>query len=254
MRLANRDPDDKEDHGISNTRLTVFKRCRLKYYWTYIDKQPQEEGEALLRGKSAHKALYIYYTKKSKLEAIEAAWEEYSPFHPASLEGMLKLDTILWRYFAWARIYDRWHVSRAEHTLEVEYKGIKLMGICDLIVRKAGKRFIVDHKFQKSHSFSHLDVDSQVSHYLALASLAGIKIQGLIYNIINLELGNTNTVALRQVASRTPQFIKKYLESIPPQVEEMKKLEEGKLAVYPNWTKDCCWDCGFYKQCVKVRK
>lgn len=238
--------------AISNSRLVIYRRCRLKYYWTYVDKQPQEEAEALLRGKAAHKALSTYYKENNVDYAIADAWSEYDPYNENSLNDMLKLDKILSRYFTWAKTNDRWKVLEVEHTVEAEYKGKKIMGIWDLLIEKAGKKFIVDHKFQKSHSFSNLDVDSQVSHYLALAQLLGVKIQGLIYNIVNLEPGQPHNIAFRQITNRSPQFITRYLDSLVPQIDEMQQLEDGNLSVYPNWTKDCVWDCSFRKLCLKT--
>jgi hypothetical protein len=236
--------------SYSNTRLTTFKRCRLKYHWQYVDKQEQKEGVALVRGRSAHRALAAFYSGKEPKKAIAEAWDEYNPASPEQFQKMQELDFILNRYLDWCITQDLWKVLEVEHTVEVDYNGIKLMGIWDLLVRKAGKTFIVDHKFQKSHSFSNLEVDPQVTHYLALAKLLGIEVHGLIYNIVNLELGDTKTVALRQIAGRQDYFIQAYLKSLAPQIKEMKKADKKKLEIYPNWTRDCCWDCSHYRRCV----
>jgi hypothetical protein len=236
--------------AFSNTRLTTFKRCRLKYHWQYVDKQPSMAGRALRRGAAAHLAMAAYYRGKSPKDAIADAWEAYSPASPKSLEYMLELDLILARYFEWAAKNDFWKVQLVEESVEVEYNGIKLMGIWDLLIKKAGRLWLVDHKFQKSHSFSNLEVDPQVSHYLALARLMGLKVDGLIYNIINLDTGKVKEVALRQQIGRSDYFIQAYLDSLPPQVKEIQKAQRKTLKIYPNWTRDCCWDCSFYRKCI----
>lgn len=236
--------------SFSNTRLTTYKRCRLKYHWQYVDKQENHEGLALRRGRAAHKALAAYYEGESPKKAIRYAWEEYGPSDDHLFQKMQELDFLLDRYFKWAKKTDRWRVLKVEHTVEAKWQGISLMGIWDLLVDVRGKKFIVDHKFQKSHSFAHLEVDTQVSHYLALAKLLGIEVHGLIYNIVNLELGETKTVALREIVGRQDYFIESYLQSLIPQVKEIKKAEKKKLPIYQNWTRDCCWDCQFMRQCV----
>ena len=236
--------------SFSNTRLTTFKRCRLKYHWNYVEKQETVGSAALRRGSAAHAAMAAYYSGKSVKDAVAIAWEEYRPTTDKSLERMLALDALLCRYFEWARKNDFWQVLAVEENVEVQCGANKLMGIWDLLVKKAGHLYIVDHKFQKSHSFSHLEVDSQVSHYLALARLKGIRVAGLIYNIINLEPGKTENIAFRQSVSRTDYFIQTYLDSLDPQIKEIKKAEKKKLPIYPNWTKDCCWDCQFYRRCI----
>lgn len=236
--------------SYSNTRLTTFRRCRLKYHLTYVDPVPQKDSLALRRGHAAHVALAKYYSGSTIKEAAGAAWADYAPQSDEAIKRMHDLDHILVRYFNWAAIYDQWKVLAVERTVEASYNGIKLMGIWDLLVNRQGKNYIVDHKFQKSHQTSNLEVDSQVSHYLALAHLLGIEVFGLIYNIVNLETGNTEKVTVRATATRQKYFIKAYLDSLLPQIKEIKKADKKKLEIYPNWTKDCCWDCGFYRQCV----
>lgn len=237
--------------SYSNTRLTTFKRCRLKYHWQYVDKSnTSSEGLALRRGRAAHIAMAQFYSGQPVKQAIRAAWNEYDPFDAETMRKMEELDAILTRYFAWAKVNDRWKVLAIERSVEVSWNKRKLMGIWDLLVKKSGKIFIVDHKFQKSHSFSNLEVDPQVTHYLALAKLMGIEVHGLIYNIVNLELGDTKTIALREIVGRQDYFIQSYLESLEPQIKEIEKAEKNKLSIYPNWTRDCCWDCQYYRRCI----
>lgn len=242
--------EDSATRSYSNTRLTTYKRCRLKYYWQYIERQGQSNATALRRGAAAHKAMAVFYEGAPVMEAIEAAWLDYGPNDPESLEQMLKLDEILSRYFSFTARNDKWKVLEVEHTVEVKYQGEKLMGIWDLLIETQGKRFIVDHKFQKSHSFANLDADPQVTHYLALAKLAGVKVDGLMYNIVNLELSKTAAPCFRQIVNRSEAFIDAYLQGLLPQIEEISELEAGNISVYPNWTRDCCWDCQWYAQCL----
>lgn len=237
--------------SYSNTRLSTFRRCRLKYHWQYVNKGGnQTEGLALRRGRAAHVAMASFYGGKSIRDAVRDAWEEYDPFDAETTRKMHELDFLLTRYMKWCPSHDRWKVLATEQIVEAKYGSHKLMGIWDLLVRKSGKNFIVDHKFQKSHQLSHLEVDTQVTHYLALARLSGVEVQGLIYNIINLELGKTDTIAIRQIAGRPDYFIDAYLKSLDSQIKEMKKADKEKLLIYPSWTKDCCWDCQFYRRCI----
>lgn len=238
--------------SFSNSRLTTFKRCRLRYHWQYVEKQGQTvlKSRALRRGTAAHAGMAAYYQGKPLKEAVAVAWEAYAPSDLKSLKYMLELDLILSRYFNWAKTNDLWNVVAVEQTVEVDYGPHKLMGIWDLLVKRTGKLYIVDHKFQKSHSFSNLEVDPQVTHYLALARLMGLKVEGLIYNIINLETGKTDKIAFREQTSRQDYFIKSYLDSLEPQIKEIKKAQRQKLPIYANWTKDCCWDCSFYRRCI----
>lgn len=238
--------------AYSNTRLTTFKRCRLKYHWQYVAKGTErpKQARALRRGAAAHLAMAAYYRGKPLKQAVNEAWEAYGPASPVGLKYMFELDTILARYFTWAKVNDLWQVQMVEETVETEYNGVKLMGIWDLLVKKNGRLWIVDHKFQKSHTFSNLEVDPQVTHYIALARLIGIPVEGVIYNIINLETGNIKDIAFRQQTGRSTYFIQSYLDSLIPQVKEIKKAQRGTLSIYPTWTKDCCWDCQFYRRCI----
>lgn len=237
--------------AVSNTRLSLFRRCKLKYYWSYIGKGPSTtSSRGLIRGKAGHQALADFYSGRTMKEAIEAAWISFSPNCEKSLQDMLQLDEVLHRYITWSAQRDRWKVLEVETTVEAEYGGSKLMGIWDLLIEVGGKTFIVDHKFQKSHSVYHLEVDTQVTHYLALAKLARVHVDGMLYNIVNLKEGQVKEVATRQVVVRPPRLIDAYLKGVKLQVEEMNKFEEQQAVPYPNWTKDCSWDCGFYRRCV----
>lgn len=237
--------------SYSNTRLSTFRRCRLKYHWQYVDKPDGEKKSvALIRGSAAHLALSKYYSGMAPKQAIGYAWEEYAPYSDKSAKAMQELDFLLWRYMEWAPRNDGWKVLATEQTVEVKCGSHMLMGIWDLLVKKDGRTYIVDHKFQKSHSFANLEVDPQVTHYLALARLLNIPVFGLIYNIVNLETGKTENIALRKITTRTDKFLESYLRSLDPQIKEMKKAGQQKISIYPNWTKDCCWDCQFYRRCV----
>jgi hypothetical protein len=236
--------------AFSNSRISTFKRCRLKYHWSYAEKQVQVPSSALRRGSAAHLAMATYYRGEDPETAIADAWSEFNPGPPDTLVAMEKLDAVLDRYFRWAAFNDGWKVLEVEKTVEVEYAGEKLMGIWDLLVRKNGVTFIVDHKFQKSHSMAHLDVDSQVTHYLALARLAGVEARGMLYNIINLEVGSKRLPAIREFTTRTDSFLDAYLASLLPVIQEVRSADQGELPIYANWTRDCCWDCGFYRRCI----
>lgn len=238
--------------AYSNTRLSHFRRCRLRYYWLYLAKDAEHRvGVPLKRGKAGHVALANYYLGAGRDRAIASAWEEFLPTYPDSLEDMEKLDGVLDRYFDWSYLHDRWMVLDVEKTVQAKYKGYDLMGIWDMLVERDGVKWIVDHKFNRSYTTKHLEMDSQMSFYLALAKLAHIEVRGVIYNIINLDAGSKRPAAMRTIVNRTPEFLEAYLEGLIPTIQEIRMMDAGSLPVYANHTHDCSWDCGLYRRCLE---
>lgn len=232
----------------SNTSTSTFRRCKYKYHLSYGKEKigvATEKGPGLKMGSAGHMAFKAYYSGKSIKTAHDWAYESFAPSNEAEEKKFEVLKTVLKNYWPIAKT-DRWKIIEIEKKVEVG----RYQGIFDLIITNPnGKIWIVDHKFNRSHSTSHLDVDTQVSYYLLLAQKLGIDAQGLLYNIIPTD-GGKDHYPIRKLVSRSPTFLKNFEKDLEAQVQEMDRFYTEPTP-YRNFTKDCSYDCEFYFQCLK---
>lgn len=243
---------------FSHSSLATWRRCRYKFYLGYKERLvgPPSIGQA--RGTAGHRALaYWYKNNKEDEPALQLAFDtfhgellgdyDYSEFEI--------LEDALVRYFNWGRERDKWVFLEEEKEFDIPLsESTNLVGFIDGIVEMPNGIWILENKFNKQVSTRHLDLDPQVSIYMFAARAMGYKPQGVMYNIIRMSGGPTaeREPAVRTLVYRNPEGLAFKKQEILVQAEEMRRfiLEGG--AVYRNETKDCHWDCPFYKVCLGI--
>lgn len=232
----------------SNSSTSTFRRCKYKYFLTYGKEKigiPSEKGPGLKMGSAGHMALKAFYSGKSIQTAYDWAYESFAPSNDAEVSKFDVLKSVLREYWPIARV-DGWKVIEVEKKVEIG----RFQGIFDLIVaNKNGKIWIVDHKFNRSHSVTHLEIDTQVSYYLMLSRMLGIEAQGLLYNIIPTD-GGKDRYPIRRLVSRSQPFLDNFQADLETQIKEMDAFYTNPTP-YRNSTGDCKWDCQLYDFCIK---
>lgn len=232
----------------SHTSTTTFRRCNYKFQQLYMlsDEEAIDipEGLGSRTGKAGHIALKAFYSGLHYKKAEDHAYEEFSPMNEQELKEFNRLRSILTYYWT-ATLGDRWKVISVEQEVKVG----KYMGIMDLVVETPnGQIFIVDHKFQKSKSLSGLATNNQVSFYLLLARELGLKVDGLLYNII--PTGTDKPEApIRKLCFRTPRFLDNFKVDLDAQIEQMVQFQLDPKP-YRNFTDNCQWDCAIKDYCL----
>jgi hypothetical protein len=258
---------------FSHSSMSTWRRCRVKYKWAYIDNLISPSGIGQLRGTIGHEALGLWYTLMENIASGEITEEQRDAivmkkagesFALAELERNQSLDkewdlmqTILPRYFDWARANDNFdEILSIEQKFELDIDGIPLIGYIDGVVKAKNGIWLLEHKFNKQVSTSHLDLDPQVSIYLLAAYKAGIEARGVIYNIVRVAEGG---IAASQPVER--RFVYRNLEGLTAkeyeinlQMKEMKHFHEypDSLPVYRSETNNCSWDCQFFDACLQI--
>lgn len=243
---------------VSHTMLSTWRRCRYKFYLSYVENLRSVSSPGQSKGKLGHIALGTWYkTKKRDDEkAIKAAWDVYA------LDLDIKDETVfadteaaLRRYFEWARKKDRWTIITAEYEFNVAIgDGHILMGYIDGVVEYQGQMWLLENKFQKIIDTSSIDLDVQVSTYMIGAYLSGYKPIGVIYNIVRMG-DNKKAVeepVVRKLLYRNPAGLNAKIQEIHDQAEEVQTFLDEGGAIYRNETKDCHWDCPFYSVCLAI--
>jgi hypothetical protein len=142
---------------------------------------------------------------------------------------------------------------------EVEFNlalpgGNILNGFIDGILTLNGRNWLLENKFMKQASIKHVDLDAQVSIYMLAAYALGYNPVGTLYNVVRMSDGPTaeKEPVLRAYVYRNAEGLRTIQKEILEQMEEMEEFHQGKLRVFRNPTKDCSWDCQFYKVCLDM--
>lgn len=244
---------------FSHTMLQTFRRCEFKFDLSYRKGYygPPSAGQA--RGSAGHKALETYYSgDRDPKSAKEAAWSKFLEISgPDFSETEWELlDNALDRYFKWAPSRDTFKVLSTEQHFVVDVGPYKLQGYIDGIVEMLGQTWLLEHKFNKRVSTSHLDLDMQVSTYMLAAYILGHEPSGVFYNIIRIGDGPT---AIKEPVVRKTLYRNKdglqyiHREMISTMEEADKFLSHGRILPIRNLTQDCSWDCPFVNVCLSIQ-
>lgn len=167
---------------ISVTSRNIFRSCKRKWYFQFIDKmQPIQESPALWFGSAIHKALEKYYLDpQRRLTTALNGWNIYLDEHPlreADWAEELKLlgPNMLENYYLYdkttplppTRRVEQKYVIPILHPRSRVYTGHDLVAMIDLeTANEDGTTDIVDHKTAKIiQQNGGLDVDDQMTAY-----------------------------------------------------------------------------------------
>ncbi len=254
----------------SYTMLSTFLRCRMKFYWKYVEKIPTPQAVGMIRGIAGHEALATWYKDSSRYNeetaadslakiSAQAVLAEAFSDDPLFLATELKhIEGVLDRYFQFARENDDFTTQDTEVHFKIKIPhadtglgDVAFQGYIDGLVKDTNNRlWLLEHKFYKSIDKSYLDLDQQVSIYMVAVEQLGLEPAGVIYNLIRT---GENKKALEEPVVRIPVY-RKYLKTLKNELvattlDMAKFLHEGGF-LYRNATKDCHWDCPFYNACV----
>ena len=245
---------------LSNTRIGNFQRCAQRYIWAYLDKVEIPKSPGLRRGEAQHAAVEPFYRDQlagmdstPRIDrALSAAWEIFQPVGEDMLKDWELMQRILLRYFREVAPNDQWRVREVEVTWNTPPdSALDLTGRIDLIVEAGGKRFIVDHKFNKQVSTQHLAVDPQVSTYLLLARILGVEVSGVIYNIIRMTEGGVavKEPVVRQTITRSQNWLDRWEQQLRLIQQQIVDFHVSPVATL-EFGANCHWDCSFYEHCL----
>jgi len=247
---------------VSYSMLATWRRCREKFYLSYVRNIPSPPSMGQARGSAGHAALGAYYMSSSVDPeiAIDCAWDTFDTALPpqtndsAAQEEFESLEQALRRYFVWAESNDQFQPLETEHHFQVPIGDHVLQGYIDMVVLWNGSTWLMEHKFNKRVYTNHLGIDPQVSTYLLGGTLAGLEPAGVIYNIVRMGSGPTavREPVVRKPLYRNPEGLNVFAQQLLMQAEEVGRvLDAPKEAnIYRNQTKDCTWDCPYLSACL----
>lgn len=245
---------------VSHSMTQTWRRCRHKFYLHYIEGwRAKHKARGLALGSMGHMALAEWYSSFDAAKALAVAEKESEDPEGEDFQ-LLKL--VLERYFAWDLLQGDISGELSHGITELEFNipiglGHTIYGFIDRVFERLDKTlWVMEHKFNKSASVQHLALDPQISIYIAAARRLGYAVNGVLFNVIRMSDGPTarKEPALRDFAFRSELQGEAILEDLGIQAEEileftlLNPILQARKA-YRNPTKDCSWDCPFYRAC-----
>ena len=245
--------------NLSHSSMSSWRRCRARYYWEYIAGFSPPSSAGQRKGSVGHASLAEWYKTGDEDKAIQVASDklfEYEQKESADLsEEWYLIAEVLKRYFEWSRNNDRFKVLEVEQKYVFQIGDSKVVSIIDGIVEDVGGIWLLEHKFLSRVNLSNIDLDPQLSMYFLAAKKMGYKVAGALYNVIRMGdkgIALTDPVVRRPVY-RNPEGLAVIEMELERQALEMTRVHEKEdIPIYRNPTKDCTWDCGFYKVCLSL--
>ena len=281
------------ESGITQSMLGAFLSCRQKAAFQLAGWEPVGGSVALVLGSLAHDVLEHMYrdAKKGKKWAGQAqailqqrlAKFEYDSDHNLAnpqdaIDISIKVEAMIKNYITYYAKEDRnaeW--LALEHRFDVEFMGWRLRGMMDGVRKVQRSWWLFETKtasrIDESALSGYLTYDLQNLFYLlAMELVAGVKLKGVIYNIIRkpqLRLKkdeNKDSFLIRiqeDIVVRPSFYFKRFEIFYPDEVrEEFKEQLLAKLSDYAAWlagdlktyrNETACtarWNCEFISACA----
>lgn len=237
----------------SHSKMASFRRCKRQYNWTYNLGKDAGASIGQRVGSIGHAILAHWYQNKDK-DNIEDECLQHLDYLARNYmlpdDDRIRLERAIARYMDYSFNYDVFDVLGTEIHIVKELGQHKIEGYVDLIAEYPdGRKYCIDHKFQKRPSVDGIDIDTQLTMYLWLTDS-----DVAMLNAINVTASKTTKMAsvLRDVTTRTPEYMERFLKDLESQLDEMVEFDHMNnrdFRAYPSFSPNCKWDCNFYNTC-----
>lgn len=249
-----------EERHFSHSSMSTWRRCRVRYKWSYVDNYASPASIGQVRGLGGHQGLAEWYRSFDVDKSLSKAYEPFAEREISTGESLMGewdlLELILRRYFEWSKDNDDFEeIVSLEQKFEFQLKGHTVIGYIDGVVKVGESLWLLENKFNKRVSMNHIDLDPQISLYLLACYKLGIDVRGVYFNVIRVAEGGiaAKQPVVRAKVHRNQEGLEFISAETAIQLEEMSKFHKnGGGAIYRNPTRDCSWDCGFYRACQAI--
>lgn len=257
---------------VSHTMLSNWRRCRLSFFWKYVEHwHAKVIKPAFRRGRAGHAALAAHYGSQAGVDkclktAYDTFWAGLKEDEGDAEEWRL-LERVLRRYLEWALVKD---VDLQPHGAELHVdvplaEGHSLQGYWDApVVRNDRTSWIMEHKFStRAPTLKGLAMDPQASLYILQSHLRKRPVTGILFNLVRVSDGPTaqKEPAVRAFITRKKEGLRYIFQETVAQADDIAKfisdcdVETVDLdRIYRSPMSDRChWDCDFYAICLALQ-
>lgn len=191
---------------LSNSAIACYRRCPREFRHRYVQlRRPRRTSEALRFGAFFHLGLNVWWGTEgdafARFEAALVAMRERAEKHPEDADPfeLVKAEELMLGYSArWGN--EGYETIAVEKQFNVELvnpstgrasKTYRMQGAIDVIARRDGKLYQVEHKTTSSDVTPGSDywrkvsaLDSQVSTYQSACRAAGFEVENTLYDVV----------------------------------------------------------------------
>lgn len=251
---------------LDHSALHVWRQCKRKFYWTYVQELAQARSDAMERGSFAHRLLYEYYRTKDVQGALASGSYERPPgMMPGEEQKYVELEQftreLVRGYVKELVPQDHFEVKALELPLAYHIFGSNYyVGVLDQMIEVKSVGELV-HEFKTSAQIpegwvTKFQIDQQSTGYVFLGRKNGFNPKGAMLSLLRA----TKYPDYVRDTVLTPDWL---LEEFEAELHyEMGKIEEalnesegGYPAVFTKST-DACYaynqKCPFHKMCCET--
>lgn len=270
---------------FTQSELKTYKRCRRKWYLTYVRQlriRREKATGAMAIGNRVHTALELLYEHDHDTALM---WADFNARAEADLleaeeherrdleKDIDKCRAMLEGYCEWLEetgIDEDYEVIGTEEKVSVPFDvggtPVRLLGKLDQRVRSrsTGEMKSLDHKTVDDFSrVALLPLDEQLLHYHLIERFLlpeGERSSGGVINMLRKvkRTGNAKPpFYMREEIRHNDATLRAYHARVWHEIRDILELEDeirdtgSHDAAYPNPTRDCTWDCPFFRVCAE---
>lgn len=152
-----------KDFECSSSKLTIFKQCKRKFYFAYINNlREKEEKRVMFLGNIVHQSLCEAYQDlddltqaKKRFDAILHQKQDLFPMTKVKMElELMELQMKNFWEYELAHLPDQ--ILFLEHSFEFVWEGWKFVGRLDRVDLKDGVIRIIDYKFSNKKTIDSI--------------------------------------------------------------------------------------------------
>jgi hypothetical protein len=249
---------------LDHSSLHVWRQCKRKFYWTYLQELDSGRSDAMERGRLAHEILYIYH----KTGSLEDAFNATSFERP---EGMLQQEEQKYKELEWAtkelvrgyttKVKEEYKIIDVEVPMAYHIFGSNYyVGVVDGIVEvPEGFQLINEYKTTSQIPegwITKFQLDQQTTGYVFLARHNGFPVKGAILNILRAtkypDYVRDTVLTPDWLIDEWEREVKNEMLHIEEAIEALERY--GYQAMFPKST-DACFayntKCPFHKLCTE---
>lgn len=251
---------------ISWSEIDAYRQCPFKHQLAYKERwsKPHFEGP-LARGSWWHRVMEAHYNSLQTRpgSSVAATRAVQAVFAEMTMQDAPDFDLVHWMYEGhlakWG--YDRqWEVLAVENAAEIPLDSEFTLKVkMDLVVREAGRIWLVDHKsgavLPKQRD---LDFDDQFGLYAWALRKMGRRVHGVIYSAARTHKNKIKEQPLeerfsRTLMARTDTEMDTIARETLQTAYSMYRPTTDEAERHPN-TDTCKWRCDFTEACLLGRK
>lgn len=265
---------------VSYSEIDTFRQCPFKHELAYKERwsRPPVEGSPLSRGSLFHSVMEAHYLELQRRRQgpstqAQASADIYrilqgTPAYPEQTEEQELVEWMMQGYIEYYGADPTWEIVAVEYANEFwlptdrgTRSPYKLKIKIDLIVKIAGRLWIVDHKSCKDlPTDKMLELDDQFGLYTWALRQLGFKVHGSLHNACRtLRYKNNKPQPLDERFRRTMMYrtdeelVEIAIEAYKTARRAYAQTKLGMAERNPN-TDTCRWRCDFTEDCLGSRK